>query len=105
MAHSGHNKNSRYAHATNGQTPSNGRFLGFYERQVINPASDDILWVVTGPFENRPDLIANKYYGNPRLMWVILLRNSDIENPLTDLYTGRTIFIPSKTRLQSEILS
>ena len=106
MSHSGHQKASRYNHADGGRTASTGRFLDFYERKSIDPSDDDILFVIPPNLANRPDLIANKFYGNTRYMWVILMRNLDvIENPLTDMYSGKTIFIPSETRLQSEILN
>lgn len=104
MAAIKHDPTSRYRYATGGQTTSNGRFLGYYDKQNIAPASDDVPWVIEVPFENRPDLIANRFLGNPRLAWVILLRN-DILNPLTELTAGKTISIPSNNRVQSEILS
>jgi len=99
-----HNKNSRYAHAAGGATESNGRFLQFYERQVIEEADDDEPFAISPEFENRPDLIANKFYGQSNLKWVIMLRNN-ILNPLTDLTVGKVLMIPSKVRLNSEILS
>lgn len=95
---------SRYAHSGTGNTSTSGNFLGFFEQKIILPAEDDVLFIITHEFENRPDLIANKFFSNSQLMWVILVRN-DIVNPLTDLYVGRTISIPSNTRLRSEILS
>ena len=104
MAHSGHNKKSRYNHSEGGQTESHGRFLGFYEKQTIEEAADDTLFVISHSMENRPDLIANKFYGEPRYMWIILMRNN-INNPLTDLLAGNTIYIPSITRVRSNILS
>lgn len=104
--HSGHRKTSRYNHAGGGQTESTGRFLDFYERQTIDEAPDDELFIIPPNLENRIDLIANVKLGNPRYSWVILLRNNDvIENPMVDLHAGKVIFIPSRTRLQSEILS
>jgi len=97
-------KNSRFAHAANGATQVTGRFLDFYEKVDILPATDDEPYVIPTEFANNISLLANLFYGNPRLGWVILNRNN-IENPLVDLYAGRTIYKVSVTRLRSEILS
>lgn len=37
--------------------------------------SDDTLHKVTGAEEHRPDIIAYKFYKDPRLAWVILAAN------------------------------
>lgn len=94
---------SRYSHSGEGKTEFDGRFLKFYKKNPILPADDDMLFVVTPEYENLPDLISFKFYGTERYMWVILLRNN-IANPLLDITTGKRLFIPSQTRLNSEIL-
>jgi hypothetical protein len=53
--------------------------------------------------EGRPDKIANLFYSDPRYMWVVLMRNN-IDDPFTELLAGNRIFLPSLTRLFSEIL-
>lgn len=37
--------------------------------------ADDTLHKVTGAEEYRPDIIANNFYDDPRLAWVILAAN------------------------------
>jgi hypothetical protein len=95
---------TRYTHAAGGPTEIEGRFLGFYEKNPILPAEDDILYVVPLEFEGRIDRIAQNFYSDVRYSWVILMRNN-IDDPFTELLAGNRIFVPSVTRLFSEILS
>lgn len=46
----------------------------------------------------RLDKLANDYYGDPKLWWVIAQINK-IKNPLTDLKIGMLIWIPPLTSL------
>jgi hypothetical protein len=96
-------KKSRYSNALGEPTTSTGRFLDFYERAPIKKAEDDIIYTIPLTMEGRPDLISNLFYSTPRYMWVILIRNN-IDDPFTELLAGGRIFIPSITRLFSEIL-
>jgi len=101
---SGQNRKSRYARAEGGPTPSDGRFLDFYEKRRIEEADDDISYTIPLEFEGRADRISQQFYGSSRYMWVILMRNK-IDNPFTELLAGDRISIPSVTRLFSEILT
>lgn len=57
---------------------------------------DDEEYTIEPMFENRPDLLANEVYGNPRVWWVIALRNLDvIKDPLRDFRAGVTIQLPN----------
>ena len=96
-------KKSRYSNAEGGATTSTGRFLDFYERKPIKKAEDDIVYTIPLSMEGRPDLISNLLYSTPRYMWVILMRNN-IDDPFTELLAGGRVFVPSITRLFSEIL-
>lgn len=58
---------------------------------------DDIEHIVEAREENRPDLIANDAYGDPRLAWVILSANN--LSDFFDLKVGMRIRIPSSTSL------
>ena len=100
---SGDNAKSRYANSETGKVESVGRFLDFYEKRTVTGAEDDVIYTIPLEYENRPDRIANHFYNTPRYMWVILMRNN-IENPLVELKAGRRLYIPSVTRLYSEIL-
>lgn len=58
------------------------------------PGDDDIPYVVESG--DRIDLLADRFYQEPRLWWAIAWAN-DMENFPTDLKEGETIRIPSKT--------
>lgn len=60
-------------------------------------SKDDIEHIVEAREENRPDLIANDAYGDPRLAWVILSANN--LSDFFDLKVGMRIRIPSSTSL------
>lgn len=94
---------SRYSHSKTGAVTSTGRFLDFYERINIDPAEDDIIYTIPLTMEGRVDKISNLFYSTPRYMWVILMRNN-IDDPFSELLAGNRLFIPSLTRLFSEIL-
>ena len=60
---------------------------------VPTKTSSDIEYEVEAKEAYRPDIIANKVYGDPRLAWVILAANN-----LKDIFTleaGMRIIIPS----------
>lgn len=66
------------------------------ESDLVSTQTDrDIIHTVTIDEEFRPDLIANKYYGDARLYWVILGANNLREK--SQLTQGLLIRIPSKT--------
>jgi len=52
---------------------------------------------------DRIDLLANKFYGDPVLWWVLAVANNLDVLP-TDLKYGSTIRVPSKTYVFSELL-
>lgn len=95
-------KNSRYLQG--GLTSLNPSSLGWWERDIIPEAEDDITFTVTAEYANRPDQIASAVYDNPLLMWVVLQYNNilDVE---TELASGTVIKLPSRNRLISNIMS
>lgn len=64
---------------------------------VANRDKYDLVHKVTVDEDMRPDLVALRYYGDPRLYWVILAAN-DLRDP-GDLKRDTTIVIPSKNSL------
>jgi hypothetical protein len=50
-------------------------------------------WKIPPQYANRPDLIANFFYGTPGLWWVISAYNNFF-HPLKDMYVDRVIMIP-----------
>ena len=68
------------------------------ENDLVAPKTKtDIVHVVTLVEDKRPDLIANTYYSDARLYWVILAANGLRERD--EIRKGMTIRIPSKTAL------
>lgn len=68
------------------------------ENDLVAPKTEtDIVHVVTLLEDKRPDLIANTYYADARLYWIILAANG--LRGCEDIRKGMTIRIPSKTAL------
>lgn len=56
--------------------------------------------IVPPECENRPDLLSYQQYGTSRLWWIIALANADaLKDPIWDLKSGMTLFIPDKSLL------
>ncbi len=78
--------------------------LGWWERREFPARDDDITVVVLPREDRRPDLIANRIYGNAQLAWVVLQFNNivDVE---TELRVTTEIRLPSRRRLTLDILN
>src|SRR3712207_76301 len=73
-------------------TATDTPFLGTIAIQHINPSEDDTFYqIVEG---DRLDLLANKFYGNPQLNWVLLSANPNYLNEL-EIKIGDVIRVPS----------
>jgi hypothetical protein len=71
-------------------------FLDINQLPVFPETISDEEFVVTAEFDERPDLLAYKLYGSPRLFWVFALRNLDvISDPIRDFKPGLVIMLPS----------
>lgn len=64
-----------------------------------NTSPYDTLHIVTAGEKYRPDIIANDFYGDPRLAWIILSANN--MSDIFDLEIGSEIIIPSSTSIFS----
>ncbi len=95
-------KNSRYQHG--GVTESTTRFLGYWDRKIIPTDVTDSTYVIEDIYEFRPDKLAAVMYGDSRLWWLILQINGILDIP-TEFVEGRSIVIPNKERVFSEILT
>lgn len=58
----------------------------------------DIWYKIPKSEEYRPDLIANRFYGDPRLFWVLVYANKFGNSP-EDFTVDRTIRIPHHGRV------
>lgn len=63
-----------------------------YLPDLSEPRDDDIEYIITE--HDRIDLLSNRFYGTPRLWWVIALANK-MANISTDFAPGKKILIPS----------
>jgi hypothetical protein len=62
----------------------------------------DIVYTIPKEYENRPDLLAYKLYGDVDLWWVFSVRNSNIiRDPVFDMVAGITIYLPTQDTLKS----
>jgi hypothetical protein len=76
-------------------------YLDIANFRSIPAASDDILFTVVKPYENRPDLLAYDLYQTVQLWWVFALRNpSVIQDPVFDMKSGVKIFLPKLSSLK-----
>lgn len=66
----------------------------------IPNATDDLLYEVTD--SDRPDLLAQKRYGDSRL-WDILAQVNDWNLPILDLKSGDIIRMPSAARVTTKL--
>ena len=64
-----------------------------YKRPKVKSTGDDRSYVITKGTEYRPDLVANKAYGNVEWWWRILEANNMMD--IWDFKAGTTITIPS----------
>lgn len=68
-------------------------YLETFNQSVIPKTDDDKYHIVTAQQIGRPDLIANQYYNDPTLYWVILLANDIIDPFIID--GGTVLRIPT----------
>jgi len=67
------------------------------KKYKIPESTKDIFYSVDKGFENRLDLISNKFYGTPLLYWAIAMMN-EIDNPI-DIPSGVILRIPATETL------
>lgn len=61
---------------------------------------DDLRFRIPIEYEYRPDLIAQKFYGNPKLSWIIIYANGFSNSP-EDFEKNTLIRIPRKERVEA----
>lgn len=95
-------KYSRYSQG--GSTDVHPNRLGWWEREVIPTADDDIEVKITSRYEGRPDLIAFDLYGKASLTWVILQFNNILDIN-TEFVKGKVIKAPTYQRVFFDIVT
>ncbi len=76
--------------------------FGVWNRINIPDQPEDIVHQVQQQELGRLDLVANKYYADPLLWWVIADKNG-ILDPLTDMTTGQELRSPSLSAVRTAI--
>lgn len=62
----------------------------------------DVEFVITQEYHKNPGKLANKIYGNPRLLWVFLITNRELfpnNDMVNDFTINKKILIPTRERL------
>jgi hypothetical protein len=97
-ANSLYNRYSRYVGG--GETERSNDFIEWWERSEFTLGDDDINYTVENFFAHRLDLIAEMFFHEPRLWWVIAQYNN-ILDPVGEISAGCILRIPSKNRLST----
>ena len=88
-----------------GTSELSGDKIAWWERKEISkPAMDDISIFIDMVFAERPDLVAEQYYSTAELEWLVLQYNNIIDIKEEFVY-GKTITIPSNSRVRNSITS
>ena len=75
-------------------------YLDYWNGYFVFPSDLDTVYTIEAKYENRPDLLSFDIYGSTRYWWIFSLRNPDIlKDPIYDMKTGITIFLPPKSSL------
>ena len=71
-------------------------YLGIWEPTVAEIKNiSTVTYVIENKYHQRPDVLANKKYGNSKLWWVFALVNQDeLNDPIMDFTAGLTIQVP-----------
>jgi hypothetical protein len=73
--------------------------LEWWEAYDFPTDPSDLLYVVEQKYQNRLDLIANVFYADWTLWWIIAQYNN-ILDPYSEITSGTILILPTKTRLQ-----
>lgn len=95
-------KTSRYVHG--GNTEKTATHLEWWEKKNLAVADSDIIYTVEKLYEGRIHLIADAFYKEPRLWWIIAQYNG-ILNPETEVVEGLYLRIPTLDRVRTEFLT
>ena len=78
--------------------------IGWWERTVMEFDNSDVEFEIIPKYNKRPDLLAYDVYGSARLMWLVLQFNTIVDIN-TEFITGKTIRLPLRSRVYSELLT
>jgi len=93
---------SRYTNGRKAKNRSDEDFIVLRKTLKLSEGDDDIFVEIDQELVNRPDLIAQKAYGNPDLWWSVYEFNN-IRDPFSELTLGEIVRLPSQARLTQAI--
>lgn len=93
---------SRYRNAVVTSNRQNKNFIILRSPLNLKPDKNDTFVTVTQEIVQRPDLIAQTFYGNTEYWWVIYEFN-EIRDPLFELKIGQILRIPALRRVLAAI--
>lgn len=73
--------------------------LEWWDKYNFPSDTSDLQVIVEERYKNRIDKIAEDFYQEPRLWWVIAQYNN-ILDPYSELTVGRVLYLPTMDRLQ-----
>jgi hypothetical protein len=95
-------KNGRY---TLGGTTEVSMFaIEWWEKNKIDHHPSDIVYYIEKQYAFKPTLLGYLFYGDTSLWWVVCQANGIID-PMTELYEGRLLLIPTMDRVKAELFS
>ena len=97
---------SRYSNIPKIQDPQENNWAMFYSTTFYPkiPLSENDIYVLTGKGD-RLDLLANQFYGDPNLWWVISSANGEIPKDSLNIPLGTQLRIPSNPGQAINLLS
>lgn len=78
--------------------------IGWWERNIYEKSETDTSIVIQNNYDKRPDILSTLVYGSPAYTWFILQYNNIVDIN-TEFVAGKTLLIPTKERLMTEILT
>lgn len=98
------NTTSRYKNTDIYKNPADNLFYyGIWTIPVIDKQPQDIYYVIEAGGSRRLDKVAQNFYNNYLLWWIIATAN-DIIDPFDELEVGQTIRIPYLPYIFSKVL-
>ena len=93
-------KVSRYV--IGGKTEVSPGFLEWWNKNLLPNDDTDVIYILEKKFEQRPDLLAYSFYGDPFLWWVICQYNTILDFN-SEFVEGVILRVPTLTRVNALI--
>lgn len=90
-----YSSNSQYS-----QTQQTSWFLDLYQDIGFEADVTDEFYIIEAKYKNRPDLLAYDRYSNANLLYLFVLINDNIFDPIFDMIPGNMIRVPTASRVQ-----